>query len=82
VDKIDNFSSINAFDNIKKNGDDTVIDFNARFSKNYYKIPTTISPNAAYDLNFYLEAFDDIFGIFLRLRNFKILRRPRLLLLS
>jgi hypothetical protein len=34
--KHDNFSLINAFDNIKKNGDETVIDFNARFSKTYY----------------------------------------------
>jgi hypothetical protein len=63
---MDNFSLINAFDNIKKNGDETVIDFNARFSKTYYKIPTTIRPNVAYALNYYLEAFDGIFGIFLR----------------
>jgi hypothetical protein len=66
ADKQDNFSLINAFDNIKKNGDETVTDFNARFSKTYYKIPTTIRPNAAYALIFYLEAYDGIFGIFLR----------------
>jgi hypothetical protein len=66
TDKPENFSLINAFDNIKKNGDETIIDFNARFSKTYYKIPSTISPNHAYALNYYLEAFDGIFGIFLR----------------
>ena len=66
ADKHDNFSLINAFDNIKKNGDETIIDFNARFSKTYYKIPTTTRTNVAYALNFYLEAFDGIFGLFLR----------------
>jgi hypothetical protein len=35
-------------------------------SKTYYKIPTTIRPNDAYALNYYLEEFDGIFGIFLR----------------
>jgi hypothetical protein len=66
VDKQDNFSLINAFDNIKNNGDETVIDFNTHFSKTYCKIPTTIRPNVAYALNYYFEAFDGIFGIFLK----------------
>jgi len=39
------------------------------FSKTYYKIPTTIRPNVAYALIFYLEAFDEIFGIFLRCKE-------------
>jgi hypothetical protein len=60
------FSLIHGFDNIRKNGEETVIDFNSRFSKTYYKISTTIRPNHAYALNYYLEAFDGIFGIFLR----------------
>jgi hypothetical protein len=65
-DKQDNFSLINAFTNIKKNGDETVTDFNACFSKTYYKFPITIRPNDACALIFYLEAFDGILGIFLR----------------
>jgi hypothetical protein len=64
ADKSNNFSLINAFDSVKKNGDDIVIDFNARFFKTYCKIPTTIRHNVAYALNYYLEAFDGIFGIF------------------
>jgi hypothetical protein len=51
ADKHDNFSLINAFDNIKKNGDENFIDFNAHFSKTYYKIPTIIWHNNAYTLN-------------------------------
>jgi hypothetical protein len=35
ADKRDNSSLINVFTNIKKNGDGTVTNFNARFSKNY-----------------------------------------------
>jgi hypothetical protein len=66
ANKPNNFSLIYAFDNIKKNEDETVIDFNAHFFKTYYKIPTTIRPNHAYTLNYYLVAFDGIFGIFLR----------------
>jgi hypothetical protein len=65
VYKQDNFFLISAFDNIKKNGDETVIDFNARFSKTYYKIPISIRPNVSYALNYCLEDFDDIFDIFL-----------------
>jgi hypothetical protein len=66
VNKPDNSSLINVFTHIKKNGDETVTDFNARFSKNYYKFPITIRPNDACALIFYLEAFDGILGIFLR----------------
>jgi hypothetical protein len=82
ADKQDNFSLINAFDNIKKNGDETVIDFNARFSKTYYKIPTTIRPNDAYALNFILRHLMEFLVFFSGIRNLKIWRRPRLLLLS
>jgi hypothetical protein len=66
VNKQDNVSLTNDFDTIKKNGDEIVIDSNACFSKNYCKIPTTIRPNVAYYLNYYLEEFDVIFCIFLR----------------
>jgi hypothetical protein len=66
VDKPNNFSLINAFGDIKKNEDETIINFDARFFKTYYKISATIRPNHAYALNYYLEAFDGIFGIFLR----------------
>jgi hypothetical protein len=45
--KPNNSSLISAFTHIKKNGDETVTDFNARFSKNYYKFPITIRPNDA-----------------------------------
>jgi hypothetical protein len=65
----DNFSLINAFDNIKKNWNETVTDFNARFSKAYYKIPTTIRPNVTFALIYYLEAYDGIFGMFLRSKD-------------
>jgi hypothetical protein len=63
ANKPNNFSLIYAFDNIKKNDDETVIDFNASFFKTYYKIPATIRPNHVYTLNYSLEEFD---GIFLR----------------
>jgi hypothetical protein len=49
-----NSSLINAFTHIKKNGDETIIDFNARFSKIYYKFPITIRPNDACAFIFYL----------------------------
>jgi hypothetical protein len=45
AEKHDNFFLLNAFDNIKKNENETVIEFNSRFSKAYYRIPTTIRPN-------------------------------------
>jgi hypothetical protein len=66
VNKPDNSSLINAFTHIKKNWDETFIDFNARLSKNYYKFPITIRPNVVCAFIFYLEAFDGILGIFLR----------------
>ena len=44
VNKLDNSSLINAFTHIKKNGDENVTDFKARFSKNYYKFPITRRP--------------------------------------
>jgi len=66
ANKTNNSSLINAFTHIKKNGDETVTDFNARFSRNYYKFPVTIRRNDACALIFYLEAFDGILGIFLR----------------
>jgi hypothetical protein len=65
ANKLDNSSLINVFTHIKKNGDETVTDFNALFSKNYYKIPITIRLNDACALIFFLEAFDGILGIFL-----------------
>jgi hypothetical protein len=40
VDKHDNFFLLNAFDNIGKNTNENVYEFNAHFSKAYYKIPT------------------------------------------
>jgi hypothetical protein len=55
VNKLDNSSLINAFTHIKKNGDETVIDFNAHFSKNYYKFPITIRLNDVCALIFYLR---------------------------
>ena len=66
MNKRDNSSLINVFTHIKKNGDETVTDFNARFSKTYYKFPITIRPNVVCDFIFYLESFDGILGIFLR----------------
>jgi hypothetical protein len=45
ANKLDNSSLINAFTHFKKNGDETVTDFNAHISKSFYKIPITIRPN-------------------------------------
>jgi hypothetical protein len=66
ANKPDNSSLINAFTHIKNNGDETVTDFNACFSKNYYKFPITVRPNDNCALISYLEEFDGILGIFLR----------------
>jgi hypothetical protein len=42
-----------------------VFQFNDRFSKFYNQIPNRVRPSHAYTLNYYLEAFDGILGIFL-----------------
>jgi hypothetical protein len=54
ADKQENFSLLNAFDNIQKNENETVIEFNAHFSKTYYRIPTVIRANDALVLMYYL----------------------------
>ena len=66
ANKPDNSSLINSFTHIKNNGDETITDFNACFSKNYYKFPITVRPNDNCALICYLEEFDGILGIFLR----------------
>jgi hypothetical protein len=43
-----------------------VTEFNARFSKAYYRIPIAIRPNDVMVLMYYLESYDGILGIFLR----------------
>jgi hypothetical protein len=42
-----------------------MIEFNARFSKAYYRITIVITPNDVVALKYYLESYDGILGIFL-----------------
>ena len=50
----------------KKHENDTVLQFNARFFIFYNWIPYRVRPNEVVALIYYIEAFDGIFGIFLK----------------
>jgi hypothetical protein len=54
------------FSIIKKHESETVCQFNAHFSNFYNQIPYRVRPNEDVALIYYLEAFDGIFGVFLR----------------
>jgi hypothetical protein len=65
VDKQDNSFLLKAFANLKKNENETVTEFNAHFSKAYYRIPTAIRHDDTLALMYYLETYDGILDIFL-----------------
>jgi hypothetical protein len=54
------------FSIIKKHESETACQFNTRFIKFYNRIPYRVRPNEDVALTYYLEAFDGIFGVFLR----------------
>jgi hypothetical protein len=62
----DIFFLCTVFSIIKKHESETVCQFNARFFKFYNRIPYRVRPNEDVALIYYLEAFDGIFGVFLR----------------
>jgi hypothetical protein len=45
---------------------ETIFQFHARFSKFYNRIPYRVRPNEDATFIYYLEAFDGIFGVFLK----------------
>jgi hypothetical protein len=51
---------------IKKHESETIFQFNTRFSNFYTLIPYRVRPNEDVSLIYYLEAFDGIFGVFLK----------------
>jgi hypothetical protein len=66
-DKHDTSLLLRNFSNINKQENETVLEFNTRFSKAYHKIPNTIRPpNAEFALISYLEKFDGILGVLIR----------------
>jgi len=64
--KHDNSLLLQAFSSLMKAENETVLEFNTKFSKTYYRIPTTVRPNAEFALLYYQEAFDGSFNFFLR----------------
>ena len=80
ADKQDNFFLLKAFDNLKKNENETVTEFNAHFSKANYRIPIAIRSNDALVLMYYLESYNGIWVCFLENKTLKIWRRPKMLL--
>jgi hypothetical protein len=62
----DIFFLCTVFSIIKKQESENVFQFNTHFSKFYNRIPYRVRPNEVTALIYYLEAFDGIFGVFLR----------------
>ena len=62
----DIFFLCRVFSIIKKHESETVFQFNTRFSKFYNRIPNRVRLNEVAALIYYLEAFDGIFGVFLK----------------
>jgi hypothetical protein len=62
----DIFFLYKAFTIIKKHESETVFQFNACFPKFYNRISNSVRSNEVVALIYYLEAFDGIFGVFLR----------------
>ena len=64
--KHDNSLLLQAFSSLKKAENKTVVEFNTKLSKAYYRIPTTVRPNEEFALLYHLEAFDSSFNFLLR----------------
>jgi hypothetical protein len=65
-DKQDISFILRNFTNIKKKENETVLEFNTRFTKAYHRIPTALRPNTDYALISYLEKFDGNLGALIR----------------
>jgi len=57
---------LDALTSIHKEENETVSEFNTRFSKLYNKIPQNVRPNFDIALLYYFKAFDGSFGFLLR----------------
>jgi hypothetical protein len=57
---------LDEFTSIRKEENETVSEFNTRFSKLYNKIPQNVRPNSDIALLYYFKAFDVSFGFLLR----------------
>jgi hypothetical protein len=75
--KRDIFLFCTFFSIIKKHESETIFQFNARFSNFYNQITYRVRSNEDVALIFYLEAFDGIFGVFLRNEDPQILEEAQ-----